>query len=419
MKYQIEGGKKLNGQIKISGNKNSLFPCVAAALLCEEKVVLTNVPNIRDCAVLIEILKDLEVDVAKVGDQLVINAQNLRRYSLNDELVAKLRGSVVLSGAILSRLGQVTFHHPGGDIIGKRSINTHLEGFVRLGAKVRVSDLSYHLEADFASRRDDVTIFLDEASVTATENIVLASVIGVRTITIKNCPTEPHIVDLCLMLNQMGARITGISTDTLQIDGVSVLHGTDFRLGADFVEAGTYIIAAAVSGGKIKLTNLNNADLDPIIYPLQKFGISITRSEDEIVAQAENLKSVDKVTTNIWPGFPTDMMSVVIVLASQSKGVTICHDWMYESRMFFVDKLISMGANITIADPHRVFVYGPTKLKGRILATPDIRAGMALVLAALVARGKSVINQSELIERGYEDVIEKLTSLGANIERIA
>ncbi len=419
MKYQVEGGKKLSGVVKISGNKNSLFPCVAAALLCQEDVILTNVPNIRDCAVLVEILKDLGVSVAKNGDNLSINASELKKYTLNDELVSKLRGSVVLAGALLSRLGRVTFHHPGGDIIGKRSIKTHIDGFVRLGAKVKISDLHYHLEGDLSNKKEDLTIFLEEASVTAVENIVLASVIGSRRVVLKNCSKEPHIVDLCFMLNQMGAKISGIGTDTLEIDAVNALHGTEFRLGADFVEAGTYIIAAVITGGRVKLTNLNNADLDPIIYSLQKFGIKIVTEQNEIISESAELRSVEKITTNIWPGFPTDMMSVVIVLASQSKGVTICHDWMYESRMFFVDKLISMGANITIADPHRVFVYGPTRLKGRVLATPDIRAGMALVLAALVARGKSVINQAELIERGYEDVVEKLTGLGASIEKIA
>lgn len=416
MQYIIRGGKKLNGEIRIAGNKNAFFPCIAASLLTEEEVILENIAEIRDIDVLIQILKDLGVTVSKNGSTLTIKAHDMKKSTLKRELVVKLRGSVVLAGAILGRLGRVSFYHPGGDIIGKRSIQTHLDGFKQLGAITKVADLQYWVQFPESPSRTS-NIFLEEASVTAVENLILASVLGERTVILRNCPTEPHVVDLCKMLIQMGARIEGVGTPMLKIDGVSKLHGTRYRIGSDYLELGTYAVAAAITGGTIKMSNIDDFDYDPIFLSLQKFGVVIEKKGEYLIASAGKLKSVPKVITNIWPGFPTDLMSVVIVLASQSKGVTLCHDWMYESRMFFVDKLISMGANITLADPHRVLVYGPSKLKGRELATPDIRAGMALVLASLVAKGKSVINKAELIERGYEGVVGKLRILGADIEK--
>lgn len=406
----------LAGEIEISGNKNAVFPCVAAALLTEEKVALQNIPDLKDTEVLIEILKTLGVDVNFSKNTFYIQAKNLKKGHLPADLMSKLRGSIVLAGALLARLGRVSFHHPGGDIIGQRSINTHLEGFKSLGVTVKRNDLQYVLHLEDVKTK--VSIFLYEASVTACENLILASVLGKKEITLKNCPTEPHIQDLCRMLVQMGANIKGVASNTLKITGVEKLKAVEFGIGTDYIEVGTYAIAAAITGGKVKILNVNDDDLDPVIKPLERFGIKFERHDGAILVSKDNLKSPLKLTTNIWPGFPTDLMSAAIVLATQTKGVTLCHDWMYESRMFFADKLISMGANIILADPHRLLVYGPTKLKGRVLDTPDIRAGMALVLAGLVARGQSVINQAELIERGYEDVSGKLTKLGAVIQKI-
>jgi len=416
MKYIINGGHRLEGKITISGNKNSVFPCVAAALLTEEEVILENISDLKDTKILIQILKKMGVKVDKQGAILKINAANIRHHTLPESLVTKLRGSVVLVGSILARLNKVRFPHPGGDIIGRRSIETHLDGFKALGAKVKRSNLSYLMSIDNQQKKD-VEIFFKEASVTATENLILASVLGSKTVVLRNCAKEPHVFDLCKMLSQMGAKIAGIGSDTLIISGVDKLFGTKFRIGTDFIEVGTYMIAAAITGGRVEISGVDSTDLSPFLVPLKEFGIQVEDGDNQLVAWADKLKSPAKITTNIWPGFPTDLMSVAMVLATQSKGVILCHDWMYESRMFFVDKLISMGANITLADPHRVLIYGPTKLKGRLLDTPDIRAGMALVLASLVAKGRSVINQSELIERGYEDVVGKLKKLGAEIER--
>ncbi len=416
MKYTIVGGKTLSGKITISGNKNSVFPCVAAAILTEEEVILENISNVADTQVLIEILRKLGVKVVKEGTTLTLQAAQIRHTTLPRELMTKLRGSMVLVGSILARMGKVYFYHPGGDVIGQRSIGTHLEGFKALGADLKKEDLKFALKLN-GTGPGEYSIFLSEASVTATENLILASVLGEKTLTLKNCPKEPHIIDLCKMLLQMGGQIFGVGTDTLKIQGVEKLNGTKFKIGVDCVEIGTYAVAAAITGGQITLSGIDSTDLDPILEPLKRFGIRIKLNGTNIIVDAEKLKAPSKLTTNIWPGFPTDLMSVAIVLATQSKGVILCHDWMYESRMFFVDKLISMGANITLADIHRVLVYGPTKLRARNLETPDIRAGMALVLASLVAKGKSTINQAELIERGYDDAVGKLKSLGAEIER--
>lgn len=419
MKYIINGGHRLEGTVRVSGNKNSVFPCIGAALLTDEEVILENVSDLKDTEVLIQILKKLGVTVERdERDSLRIKASQIRRFNLPEDLMVKLRGSIVLVGAILSRLGKVSFYHPGGDIIGRRSIEAHLEGFKALGASLKKSNLKFSLCLTQNSLNQDCDIFLQEASVTATENLILASVLGYRQVTLRNCAKEPHVIDLCQMLIQMGAKIEGVGTDTLKISGVTLLRGTKFRIGADLVEAGTYVIAAAITGGEVKIDGLEETFLDPVLVPLKSFGIKIENSKNAIIVHPSKLKSILKLVTNIWPGFPTDLMSVAIVLATQSKGVILCHDWMYEGRMFFTDKLIKMGAKITLADPHRVLVYGPSKLRGKVLETPDIRAGMALVVAALVARGKSVINQAELIERGYEDVVRKLSSLGADIERV-
>ena len=391
---------------------------MAAALLTNEEVILENISNLRDTKVLIQILEKLGTKVNWDGSTLKLQTNQISHTTLPQDLMGKLRGSMVLVGAILARMGKVHFYHPGGDIIGQRSIETHLECFKNLGVSLKREDLEFHLSFPDERNNGDCVIFLSESSVTACENIILAASLGKKKVIVKNCPKEPHILDLCKMLVQMGAKIDGIGGDTLEIQGVEKLSGTKFKIGIDYIEIGTYAVAAAITGGEVTIENLDSTDLDPVLEPLKRFGISVDLNGDKVTFSAERLKAIPKITTNIWPGFPTDLMSAAIVLATQCKGVTLCHDWMYESRMFFIDKLISMGANVTLADPHRVFVYGPDRLKGRNLETPDIRAGMALVLAGLIARGKSVINQAELIERGYEDVVGKLKSLGADIERV-
>lgn len=414
-KYIIKGGNKLSGKVTISGNKNSVFPCLAAALLTDEEVIINNVPNILDTQVSLKILESLGVKAAFNKNTIKIKAKSTVASTIPQDLIKRLRGSVVFVGGLLGRTGKAEFSHPGGDVIGKRSIDTHLEGFRKLGYGYDTGG-KYNLFTKDLTQ--DVDIFLDEASVTATENLILASVLGKRQVILKNCAKEPHVVDLCQLLIKMGAQIAGAGESTLKILGVDRLHGCGYQIGCDYIEFGTFAIAAALTNGKVQINGCQIDELDPLVIPLIKMGLNFEQSTSGIIVFASELKAVPKITTNIWPGYPTDMMSLTIVLATQAKGVTLCHDWMYESRMFFVDKLISMGANITIADPHRVVVYGPTKLIGRELESPDIRAGMALVLAALAAHGESIINKAELIERGYENVVEKLTKLGSDIERV-
>lgn len=416
-KYIIEGGQKLSGKVRISGNKNSILPCLAACLLTDKEVILKNVPNVSDVGVFVEVLRSLGAEVSQGVDEIKVRCVNIEKPFLTEESAGKLRASVLVVGPLLARVGKVEFFHPGGDVIGKRSLDTHLESLADLGFGFKVKD-RYYLGFRDKEISKKSEIFLGEASVTATENLLLASVLGGGEIILKNCAAEPHVVDLCNLLILMGAKIEGVGSSTLKITGVDKLGGAEFSIGSDFVAFGTYAIAAAITGGEIEIENIGQTDLEPIMYHLRKMGLVFNPKEDSVLVKTSSIKAIPKLHTNIWPGFPTDMMSVVIVLATQADGMSLCHDWMYESRMFFTDKLISMGANITVADPHRVLVDGPTKLYGRQLETPDIRAGMALVLAALIAEGKSIINRAELIERGYEDVVAKFSSLGAKIERI-
>lgn len=418
-KYIIEGGVRLKGEVKISGNKNSVLPCMAACLLTDEEITLSNCPDIADVKVFMEILMGLGVEVTRLSSaEIKLKASNVSGEVLPKELTSRLRASVLLVGPLLGRLGKIEFYHPGGDIIGKRSIDTHIKGFKSLGYDFEREDKRY-LGKRTRHVSEPTSIFLDEPSVTATENLVLAAVLGKGETIIKNCAEEPHVVDLCNLLAKMGAKISGIGSSTIKIEPVEKLHGASFRIGQDYVEVGTYAIATAITYGTITLTNCTLEDMEPITLPLEDFGVEITKyGDNKIRVSAEALKPVERLHVRPWPGFPTDLMSVFIVLATQAPGVTLLHDWMYESRMFFVDKLINMGASIIIADPHRVLVHGPSKLVGRELETPDIRAGMALVLASLVARGTSIINKAELIERGYEDVVGTLKRLGVNIQRI-
>lgn len=400
----------------ISGNKNAILPCLAACLLTDEEVTIENVPGISDVAVFLEILQNLGAQVSLSETTVKVRAEKVTNCSISEEQSRKLRASILFAGPLLARVGKAEFHQPGGDLIGIRSIEAHLGGMKLLGADIRRSDLNYRISLKQSSQ--DLEVFMDEPSVTATENLVMAVVLGKRTTTIKNCAQEPHIVDLCELLNKMGAKINGVGTNTLRIEGVDKLYGTSHRIGFDYMEFGTYSVLSAITGGEIVMKNCSLKGMEPITHVLGKMGLMFEETDQGVKTYARKINSYPHLKPNVWPGFPTDLMSSMIVLATQANGVSLIHDWMYETRMFFVDKLISMGANITIADPHRVLVYGLTKLIGRQMETPDIRAGMALVLAALIAEGESVINRVELIERGYSNVVENLQSLGADIQRL-
>lgn len=414
--YIIEGGKKLSGTVRVSGNKNSVLPVLAASILTEDKVTIKNVPNILDVEIFLKILKELGTTVERSGDQVKLKTKKISTTKLSPELTSKLRASVLLAGPLLARKGSIEFSHPGGDIIGKRSLETHINGFEKLGFEVKTLDRLYKIKKSHKLRMLP-EVFLLEASVTATENLLLATALSESGIVLKNCATEPSVVDLCKILMKMGVVIEGTGTQTLKITGKNELRGVVFDIGPDYIEFATYAVAAAITGGEITATNIDLTNMEPVVFPLEKMGVNFKQTKDGVIVSAKKLHSIPKLVTNIWPGFPTDLMSVFIVLATQARGVSLMHDWMYESRMFFADKLISMGANITIADPHRVLVYGPTPLSGRELESPDIRAGMALLLAGLIAKGKCKINRAELIERGYGNVTKNLQRLGADIQK--
>ena len=415
-KLEINGGKKLSGKIKVAGNKNSVLPIMAASLLTKEVSTIENIPEISDVEVMSDLLKLSGARVVKTKNKITISPKNIKEVEFPRVLTAKLRASVVLLGAILSRIGKIKMGYPGGDIIGRRSLDAHLQVLRSLGAKVDVeNDQIIASVAKFKGAE----IFLQEASVTATENALIAASLAEGKTIIKRAATEPHIVDLCLFLVKMGADIDGIGSNTISVTGVQKLFGANHVVRPDHIEVGTFAILAATASKRIEISPIIKEDLDMILLTLKNFGVDYQLEDNKLIVKASKLKSQEKVVTDVWPGFPTDLMAPMIVLATQAEGMTILHDWMYESRMFFVDKLLSMGAKVEIADPHRVFVYGPSKLRGQRLDTPDIRAGIALVIAALIAKGKSTIERADLIERGYENIVDRLTALGAQVKKIS
>lgn len=414
--FEITGGKSLSGKIKVAGNKNSVLPIIAACLLTDKPCTLKNVPQIRDVDVMIRLLETAGAHIKKLDHGVLkIHCANIKKTIFPQVLTEKLRAAVLLLGPMLSRVGEVEMGYPGGDIIGRRPLETHIQALEMLGAKINKTDDS--LVAN-AKKLKGTEIFLQEASVTATENAIMAAVLASGQTVIKRAASEPHVVDLCRFLNCLGAKIGGIGSNVLIIDGVKTLKGGEYTIQPDHIEVGTFIILAAVTGSEIEISPIEKDDLNMILLTLSKFNVQYEIKEDVLKMKKSRLVAVEKVVTDVWPGFPTDLMAPTIVLATQAAGVTILHDWMYESRMFFVDKLLSMRAKVEIADPHRVSVYGPTKLKGQKLDTPDIRAGIALVIAALSAEGTSRISKAELIERGYENIVERLKSLGASVTRV-
>lgn len=421
----IEGQIPLRGEVLVPGNKNAVLPTMAATLLTDQEVILENVPRIRDVKTMGLLLQDLGVRVEGTNMRtLRLKAQDAKSCQPDEKLVADLRASILFLGPMLARFGTVTLRHPGGDIIGRRSIEQHIHGLQQLGARVKKTGIVNTLTA---SRLHGARIYLQEASVTATENLLMAAVLAQGTTVIMNAASEPHVVCLGSLLSKMGAHIDGLGTSMITIEGVDKLSGCTHTIRPDYMEAGTWAVAAGVTDGQITIHAVNTLDMVPIFSVLSSMGVVIERIacpvhheeglECVYVTRGE-LAAYSRLSSNIWPGFPTDLMSPAIVLATQAKGTTLAHDWMYEGRMFFVDRLIKMGANIIIADPHRVIINGPTPLFGRKTSSPDIRAGMALVIAALAASGQSEINMVELIDRGYEHLDRRLTELGAHVSRV-
>ena len=418
--YKIQGGIPIRGTVAASGNKNAALPCIAAALLTDEAVILRNIPEIEDTGVMLLILQALGAEVERLGKhEWRITAREIGTTDIPAELSRKIRASILFAGPLVARTGKAVMPPPGGDVIGRRRVDTHFLALQELGARVTVDGPF----AFTANKLVGADIFLDETSVTATENAVMAAVLAEGHTTITNAASEPHVQDLCAMLVAMGANIDGIGSNILHIDGVQKLRGTDFAIGADFMEIGSYIGLAAATRGSITITGVNPRDMRPLRVGFGKLGIRWTIEGDKLsVALGQEMKvnsdlggMIPKIDDSPWPGFPPDLTSIMTVVATQVEGTVLIFEKMFESRMVFVDKLISMGARITLCDPHRAVVSGPSTLHGDHLVSPDVRAGMAMVIAALCAQGESTISNVYQIERGYEHLVEKLQSLGAQI----
>ena len=423
VEYHVEGGFPIKGTIKASGNKNAALPCIAACILTNEPVILNNIPDIEDTGVMFDVLRSLGVSVESLGNNSwKVIAEKVEKSEIPATFTKKIRGSILFAGPLVARSGKVVMSPPGGDVIGRRRVDTHFLALQELGVNISANG-----QFVFSTNKlVGADIFLDEASVTATENAVMAAVLAEGQTIITNAASEPHVQDLCKMLISMGAKISGVGSNILTIDGVKKLHGTEYRIGPDYMEIGSFIGLAAATKGSITITGVEPRDLRPIKLAFKKLGIHWEIDGDTLTVPMGQSMQVDtdlggmtpKIDDSPWPGFPADLTSVMTVVATQVSGTVLIFEKMFESRMFFVDKLIGMGARITLCDPYRAVVSGPCMLHGDELVSPDVRAGMALVIAALSAQGESVIRNVYQIERGYEHLVERLQSLGAHITRV-
>jgi UDP-N-acetylglucosamine 1-carboxyvinyltransferase len=423
--FIIEGGHTLRGEVTPGGNKNAATKMIPACLLTDQPVTLHNVPDIVDVRVLCSVIEHLGATVNWLDDKTVrVHAKNITTTAVHPDM-ARTRAGIVLSGAMLARCGEVALPLPGGDVIGERRLDTLVNALIALGAKVHPDGKALRFTAP--NGLTGANILLQEASVTATENTIMAAVLAKGTTVIRNAAGEPHVQDLCNMLNTLGAQIEGGGSNQLTITGVDALSGGEARVGTDFMEVGSFIGVAAVTNGEVTIKDADPQHLDMIALTFKRLGVTWeVRGSDLFVPSGQPLTvqrdfggKMPVIKAQPWPAFPPDLMSIALVVATQSAGVALFHDWMYESRFFFTDKLVRMGARITLCDPHRVLVQGPVALRGGLtLASPDIRAGMALLLAALAAKGETRIANIQQIDRGYANVESKLRSLGAVIERV-
>jgi UDP-N-acetylglucosamine 1-carboxyvinyltransferase len=421
-KFIIEGGIPLEGEVEPSGNKNAALPILAACLLTDERITLSNLPDIQDVQTMRALLQSLGVSITMIdAHKWEIQAKEIKPADLDSGLSSKIRASILLAGPMIARMGTLKLPPPGGDVIGRRRVDTHILAFNALGATVEYNrNFTFNVKSLHGAN-----ILLDEASVTATENTIMAAVLANGTTVIKNAASEPHVQDLCNFLIILGARIENIGSNMLVIHGVPKLHGGEYEIGADYLEVVSFIGAAAVSKGSIRIRNAGVEHLEMVRMVFRRLGVDWQiEGNDILVLKNQKMEiepdlgqAIPEISVMPWPAFPTDLMSIAIVLATQSSGTVLFHDWMYPSRMFFTDKLVGMGAQIVLCDPHRCIVQGPSQLFGEKMESPDIRAGMALLLAALSAKGFSTIRNVAQIERGYERIDEKLKALGANIKR--
>jgi UDP-N-acetylglucosamine 1-carboxyvinyltransferase len=423
MHYRIEGPAKLSGRFKPAGNKNAALPILAGSLLADELVTLENVPDIRDVHTMIDLLASLGAAVDwQGGGRVVVDPRGVHGGDLDPDLSRRIRASILLAGPLLARFGSLVLPPPGGDVIGRRRLDTHFLALGKLGAEVVVGD-RYELRA---RRLRGADIFLDEPSVTGTENAILAAVTAEGTTRLRNAAAEPHVQDLCAFLVSMGAVIHGVGTHDLTIHGVERLGGTRHRIGADHIEIGSIVGLAAITGSEVVIEDVDSAHMDPLRIGFERLGIHCdlrdghlhVPSDQSLEIQPDIGDQVPSLGDGPWPAFPADLMSIALVVATRCRGTILIHEKMFESRMYFADKVIAMGGRIVLCDPHRAVVVGPSKLRGTTVESPDIRAGMALLIAALAADGVSRIYNIGQIERGYERIDERLRALGGRIDRV-
>ncbi len=422
--FRIEGGRPLSGTVRTAGNKNGALPILAATVLASEPVQLTNVPRIRDVQTMLELLADIGADVEWTGSELRLDTRGVHKTDLDEELCRRIRASFLLAGPLLARFGRAVVPPPGGDVIGRRRLDPHIHALAELGVEIEIEiDGRYEMRTSGLRGK---SVFLDEPSVMATENAVMAAVLAEGQTVIGNAACEPHVQDLCRFLGSLGAQIDGIESNVLRIEGVERLGGGAWRIAPEHIEVGSFIGLAATTGGDLTIEDVEPRDLVAILPVFERLGVHVEVGETSVrVPPGQELAILDdlgeqipKIQDGPWPAFPADLTSIAVVTATQAQGTVLVFEKMFESRLFFVDKLVGMGARIILCDPHRVVVTGRAKLYGERLTSPDIRAGMAMLIAALCAEGTSTIGNVAEIDRGYERIDERLRALGASIERI-
>ena len=422
-RFIIRGGRKIGGVFQPLGNKNAVLPMLAACVLTDEPLALENVPNILDVENMLRLLADLGVAVARRGHTVELCARGLKKTVLDRDLCTKVRGSILMAGPLPARRGSATLFAPGGDVIGRRRLDTHFEGLDQLGIGMAWRRDAFHLRR---RKFRGAEILLDEASVTATENILMAATLAPGRTVITNAACEPHVQDLGALLVKMGARISGLGTNRIEIEGVQQLGGAKHRVGPDYIEIGSFLAAAVATGGALTVTELPDATTLKVMQrAFGRLGVEWQIAGGQLVLPARQALrvrkdlggAIPKMEDGIWPAIPSDLLSVALVLATQTRGEVLFFEKLFESRMYFVDRLLEMGATLVQCDPHRVVVSGPVKLRAQLITSPDIRAGMALIIAALCAKGMTVIEQAEMVDRGYERIEARLRALGADISR--
>ena len=411
-----EGGRRIEGRVDVEGNKNAALPLIAACLLTDQWCTLHNMPRIADVEVMARLLLDLGADVEGIGSTtLRIRCANITKDEPDSALVGRLRGSVLLLGPLLARRGRAIVAPPGGDFPARRTIKTHLEALTAMGA-VQLPGSGHRLET--AQGLKPASLYLDEASVTGTETALLAAAAAPGTSELRHAACEPHVVELCEFLRGMGVGVTGDGSHTIRVEGLAKPHGAEKTLYGDYIEAGSWAVVGAITGGHIEVGGTRPVDMEVVAAVLTKMGVTCVQDNDIFRVEVNKLVGAGRITTGLWPGFPSDLVSLVTVLATQAEGATLVHDWMYELRLFALEQMSGMGADLFLCDPHRIIVTGPRRLRGKSLDSRDIRSGMALIAAALIADGQSRVEPLETVERGYSRVVERLQKLGGSVSKI-